>query len=111
MRTLGSPCSTFTMRYPHSSKKNGESDQKTGRTNSTTKYREEAVSERQVGSCLQEGGSCVHGKDRETGPHTRELTRIRLIPIIFGFRGIEFHKFVKPVRLGTWSFKSQLTQH
>ena len=94
-----------------------ESNLKTGGRNSTTKYREEAASERlgrskrqREAACRREGAA-LHGESREMGPHTRDLTRGKPIPIILKTRGAEFCEFIKPVGLETWNFKSHLTQH
>lgn len=64
---------------------------KTGRTNSTTKYRE-AASEKlgreqmQRADASTERGNCVHREGRETGHATRELIWGKLKHITFGFK-------------------------
>lgn len=53
-----------------------ESDQKTGRTNTTTQYREEAAAKRSQRrrEAAHPGEGPAHREDRETSHRTRELT-------------------------------------
>lgn len=85
---------------------NPGSNPKTGRTNTTTKWREATSeslgrTEKVIGSSLKEKGSCGHREGKTPGSlHWEEESPKYLV---LKTRGAEFCEFIQATGLGVWS--------